>query len=49
MQDYYTNSLPIANTPSRYYMLIEDWQGAKIYDQEPFFDEFVYWPFGGHA
>lgn len=31
-----------------YYMIVEDWQGCVIYQDDPV-GEFMYWPFHGHA
>lgn len=33
----------------RLYMLVEDWQGAEVYEVEPISEVFLYWPFGGNA
>lgn len=36
-------------TPTRYFMMVEDWQGCEVYGLEFPLNDFIYWPFGGHA
>lgn len=31
----------------RYYMIVEDWQGCIVYQDDP--EGCFYWPFHGHA